>query len=73
MIGSDDSPHTFDYGDYYKILPAIHNWSQDPERIGRGIAVGNEFEYVSNKNSEWMTTEQLHEWIKANRELIGNI
>ena len=23
----DDAPHTYEYADYYKILPAINNWS----------------------------------------------
>jgi UDP-N-acetylglucosamine 4,6-dehydratase (inverting) len=33
MIGFEDAPHTFDYDGYYKRLPAIHNWSSDPQRI----------------------------------------
>ena len=31
MIGLEDTPHTFEYDEYYKILPAIHNWSSDPD------------------------------------------
>lgn len=39
MIGLEDAPYTYEYDDYYKILPAIHNWSSDPERINRGVRV----------------------------------
>ena len=33
MIGAEDSPHTYEYETYYKILPAINNWSSDQKRI----------------------------------------
>jgi len=36
MIGSEDSPFTYEYKDYYKILPAIHNWNKDLNRISNG-------------------------------------
>ena len=26
MISIDDAPYTYEYEDYYKILPAINNW-----------------------------------------------
>ena len=73
MISSDDAPHTFFYGSYFKILPAIHNWSADARRIGEGIAVGPNFEYSSNTNTEWMTVDELAEWVEANRSSIGSI
>jgi len=73
MISSDDAPHTFHYGSYFKILPAIHNWSTDKGRIGDGIAVEPDFEYSSNTNSEWMTVDELTKWVEANRSSIGSI
>ena len=33
MIGAEDADHTYEYDGYYKILPAINMWSQDPERM----------------------------------------
>ena len=66
MIGLEDAAHTFEYCDYYKILPAIHDWSSDPLRIKKGIKVPADFQYISNKNSEWMTTETLAQWIQDN-------
>lgn len=73
MIGPEDAPHTYEYGGHYKILPAIHNWSQDPERINGGKVVAPDFTYYSDNNTEWMSIETLQEWIKQNRENIGKI
>ncbi len=73
MIGLEDAPHTYDYDGYYKILPAIHNWSNDPERIGDGRKVPEDFVYSSDNNTEWMTVESLRDWIQANQEKIGKI
>jgi FlaA1/EpsC-like NDP-sugar epimerase len=73
MISPDDAPHTYSYGDYFKILPAIHNWSMESGRIGKGIPVGEDFEYSSNTNTEWMSVKQLQEWIEKNRSSIGTI
>jgi UDP-N-acetylglucosamine 4,6-dehydratase/5-epimerase len=73
MIGLEDAPHTYEYEDHYKILPAIHNWSQDPERINKGKAVRADFTYQSDNNSEWMSVAQLRAWIDHNRDRIGKI
>ena len=71
MIGSEDAPHTYEYADYYKILPAIHNWSQDPERINGGKLVHSDFNYSSNNNLAWMSVETLTNWIAQNFKKIG--
>lgn len=73
MISIEDAPHTYEYDSYYKILPAIHNWSSDPERINGGKLVAQDFVYSSNTNKEWMTIETLRTWIEANRAKIGVI
>ena len=73
MIGVEDAAHTFEYPDYYKILPEINGWSTSPERIKGGKKVGDDFVYASNTNTEWMTKKELRSWIEANREKIGNI
>ena len=36
MIGFEDAPNTYEYDKYFKILPSIHNWSNDPKRIKNG-------------------------------------
>ena len=73
MIGLEDAPFTYEYLNYFKILPAIHKWSEDPGRIGNGIKVDREFTYSSDNNSEWMQVEELRKWIKKNKNKIGNI
>ena len=29
MIGEEDAPHTYEYSNYFKILPAINGWNND--------------------------------------------
>ena len=73
MIGTEDAPHTYEYNEYYKVLPAIHNWSMDPERINGGKPVKLDFTYCSDNNSEWMSVGNLQTWISTNKEKIGKI
>ncbi|HUE12433.1 MAG TPA: UDP-N-acetylglucosamine 4,6-dehydratase (inverting) [Steroidobacteraceae bacterium] len=71
MIGIEDAAHTYDYAGYYKILPAIHQWSDDPARISGGAKVASDFNYRSDNNPDWMSVQTLKEWIELNREKIG--
>lgn len=73
MIGSEDAQHTYEYPEYYKILPAIHQWSNDPLRINDGKKVSPDFTYCSDNNPEWMSIDTLSAWIEQNREKIGKI
>lgn len=73
MIGFEDAPHTFEYDGYYKILPAIHGWSSDKNRIKHGKKVDDNFTYTSNNNTEWMTIDDLKMWIELNKDYIGAI
>ena len=66
MIGPEDVAHTYEYDDHFKILPAIHHWSDDPERIKRGRKVASDFIYSSDNNTEWMSPEVLGRWIAQN-------
>lgn len=68
MIGLEDAPHTYEYGEYFKILPAINSWSEDPKRIGEGKRVSECFSYTSDSNTEWMTRQELNEWIAFNKD-----
>jgi UDP-N-acetylglucosamine 4,6-dehydratase len=73
MIGVEDAPHTYEYEGHFKILPAIHGWSSAAERIGKGAKVPDDFVYTSDKNSQWMTREELRQWIDANASVVGNL
>ena len=64
MISSEDAPFTYEYKEYFKILPTINNWFKDPERIKSGKLVEENFVYSSNLNKEWMTKNELRNWIR---------
>lgn len=71
MIGTEDSYTTYEFKEHYKILPAIHDWSNDPLRIQDGKKVERGFSYRSDNNPEWMSVETLQAWIEANKDKIG--
>jgi UDP-N-acetylglucosamine 4,6-dehydratase/5-epimerase len=73
MIGLEDSPYTYEYQNYFKILPSINEWSNDPNRIGVGVKVDSDFVYSSNNNKFWMEIDTLKAWITKNFNKIGNI
>jgi len=72
MIGAEDSFHTFEYPEHYKILPAINGWASDAARIKDGRKVAEGFSYTSDNNPAWMTTGELQGWMAANRKKIGS-
>ncbi len=71
MIGSEDSHTTYEYSEYYKILPQINNWDKDKLRIKKGKKLPNDFIYSSDSNLEWMTRSELQKWIKVNQNFIN--
>lgn len=73
MISSEDASSTYEYLEHFKILPQIHDWHLDSERIKDGEKVVDGFVYESNTNSNWMTDETLLAWLKENHEKIGRI
>ena len=73
MIGIEDASFTYEYIDYFKILPNIHDWNLDVERIGIGQKVMKDFIYSSDNNKEWMNVSNLKGWIKRNKDKIGKL
>ena len=73
MIGLEDAPHTYEYKEHYKILPAIYDWSLDPSRNKGGVRVDEGFTYTSEQNKEWMSVKGLQQWIENNYSRIGKI
>lgn len=71
MIGLEDAAYTYEYDEYFKILPAINNWAASPKRIKKGQMVDSGFSYSSNTNDAWMTNDELLSWIVANSSKIG--
>ena len=73
MIGQEDADFTYEYSDYFKILPSIHKWGGDPVRIGDGKKVRSDFLYSSEINTEWMSVDSLRNWIQNNITKVGKI
>lgn len=73
MIGQEDAFYTYEYDEHFKILPAIHSWGSDAARINGGKKVPEGFVYASDNNSEWMSVDELRQWMGANAEKIGKI
>ena len=71
MIGVEDAYFTFEYPDFFKILPVINNWGSSIERIKNGEKVSENFTYCSDSNPVKMTKAALLEWVKLNRDEIG--
>ncbi|MCG9080789.1 UDP-N-acetylglucosamine 4,6-dehydratase (inverting) [Laribacter hongkongensis] len=71
MIGVEDSYHTYEYQEHFKILPSLHGWDSDPERIKNGRKVVEGFIYASDSNSEWMSVDDLKSWVNKNKEKLG--
>ena len=73
MISNDEASCTFEYPEYYKILPQINQWDCDINRIKNGVQVGTDFCYSSDANSDWMYSDDLKTWITKNLQVIGRI
>jgi len=72
MISAEDSYHTYEYPEHYKILPAINGWDNCVERIKDGKKVQEGFIYSSDNNTEWMSVEVLQDWIEKNKHKVGS-
>jgi UDP-N-acetylglucosamine 4,6-dehydratase (inverting) len=70
MIGIDDAYCTYEYKDYYKILPAINNWDIDKKRIKNGKKVPNGFIYGSDNKDDLLSENELKKWLKTYKKQI---
>lgn len=73
MVGEEDAYFTYEYPEYFKILPQLNNWSTSAERIKNGKLVPEGFVYSSSNNTAWMTDAELKAWINSNAGKIGTI
>ena len=69
LVGEDEAAFSFEYEDYFKILPSIDSVAK--EGINNGVPVRGRFTYTSESNDSWMTINELVGWIEKNREIIG--
>jgi len=73
MISREDSHYTYEYGDYFKILPAINGWAETSERVQSGLKVPEGFVYSSDNNADWMSTSDIQRWLALNKHRVGII
>jgi UDP-N-acetylglucosamine 4,6-dehydratase (inverting) len=73
MIGAEDAYYTYEYPEYFKILPVINGWAECEKRIKNGRKVAEGFVYASDTNTEWMSDDDLMDWMDANKDKIGSI
>ena len=71
MISSEDSMFTYEYKNHFKILPSINNSYKDESRIKDGMKVKEGFSYDSLNNEDWMSKEELLNWIQKNHPEIN--
>jgi len=73
MIGSEDSATTYDFGEHFVILPQSEMTNQKSPISSKGAKVPTGFTYSSDNNSEWMSKEELQEWVRDNSDPEGRI
>lgn len=59
MITTEDARRTYEYDKYYVIYPELEWFKKNGRIIPGGKQVEPGFEYSSNKNSEWLSVEEL--------------
>jgi UDP-N-acetylglucosamine 4,6-dehydratase/5-epimerase len=62
LITRDDARHTLEFKDFYVIQPSIHMWDYVDSAVygeERGRKVPADFEYASDRNTQWLDSNQL--------------
>ncbi len=69
MISADDSRHTVEFDRYYVILPELARedpiYEKRPICRVRGEAVPIDFVYASHTNPEWLSVEDIRQFLKG--------
>jgi len=66
MISAEDSFFTYEFKDYYKILPSILDSKILSVMKKNGKKVKSNFSYKSNINSNWISSLSLRNWLRKN-------
>jgi len=59
MITSTDARRTYEYPDYYVIYPNYDWWTVETGVIPGGKVLKSDWEYVSDKNTSWLSVDDL--------------
>jgi FlaA1/EpsC-like NDP-sugar epimerase len=64
MITSDDSRTAYEYNDYYIIYPQYNWWNRETDLLPGGEKVEPDWAYTSDKNTWWLTVDDLKQRIE---------
>ena len=69
MVPEDDAHHTWEYDQFFAIVPAFHEWTalDNLQRPG-GRPCPDGFRYSSDTNPQWLTIQDLRAMIGHNVE-----
>jgi len=73
MISKDETNNTYEYPDYYKILPQTIRLSKNKLVVKNGKKVSEGFIYSSDNNKDWMTRSDFKKWLNKNIDYIDKI
>lgn len=73
MITVEDSQFTYEYSDYYKILPNTIMQDQIKSMINGGKLVEPDFYYTSDNNKEWYNKDSIMQFINSNKDIFLKI
>ena len=48
----------------------LFDWKLDPERVKDGKIVNKDFHYSSDTNTDWMSSNQLKNWVNKNLDIF---
>jgi UDP-N-acetylglucosamine 4,6-dehydratase/5-epimerase len=65
MISVEESPYTYEYNEYFKILPQVSD-NYKKYKVSKKNLVRKDFFYRSDTNEIWMKKTDLQKWIKKN-------
>ena len=66
MISKEDAAYTFEYEDYYKIIPATVSSEIAKARTKGAKPVHDGFYYSSDQNPDWMPKDRICRWLEEN-------
>lgn len=65
LIGSHEAPYTYEYQNFYKILPSLDDSIEGDKRIKGGKKVPDAFIYNSSSNTDDTSIRQIRQWINT--------
>jgi len=71
MIGVEDARYTYEFKNYYKIMPVVNNWDASSDAVKFGSPVSEGFTYTSQNNADWMSVQSLAKWVKENYAFLN--